>query len=144
MKSIKDISTYIKVRLDLMPWFLKSFAVPALIVSPIMLILVFVPIGNYSINGEQVSHAEFWQRGGGLVIVIALAWLFVMAIGFLTGKKWSRYFVTLPLLYWVCLVEQHMFTSGFSMDLLLTILIYLSLWYWYFFVKKSVREYLIN
>jgi hypothetical protein len=47
-------------------------------------------IGNYSIDGRQVSASEFWRLGGGPLFVFVSSWLGAIAIGFRRERTWAR------------------------------------------------------
>jgi hypothetical protein len=49
-----------------------------------------IPGGNYRIDEEPVTFAEFWQRGGGLVFMMLGVLFGVIACGVLQARQWVR------------------------------------------------------
>lgn len=52
--------------------------------------MAFIPGGNYRINEEPVTLAEFWQRGGGPAFVMVGLSSGAIAYGVLRARQWIR------------------------------------------------------
>jgi hypothetical protein len=53
--------------------------------------LSLIPAGGHYINGQQVTFAEFWRRGGGPIFFIAGILFPIAGYGFVHAQRWSRY-----------------------------------------------------
>lgn len=127
------------VRFKEMPLFLRFFLFPYCLIGSILFIDgSFVPIVEFEIKGKQVSWSEWWTAGAGPLFVLIGLLLFMSAIGFYRKKHYARLtflsvFVVALLFIWQFEVP----TSGGVVVLGILFLIMV----WYFFLKKSVRNY---
>lgn len=98
-----------------------------------------LPFGTYAIDGVPVSHAEFWQRGGGPICFGFGVGSALLAYGFLRARRWSRpLFViailslTLPAVWF----EPAAWGEAIAVSAVLS-----ALAFWYIFHRRTVREY---
>jgi len=142
MKKIKDTFYSIAINFKTMPFFLKYITLGSIIGGPLFIIGPFLPSFYFAINGQQVTQSEFWSAGAGPTMVIVGIVLLICGIGFIYRKPWSRWIFCLGILLPVIIdaisgsilektVANYIYTIG------VTAVIYI----WYFFIKKSVRNY---
>ena len=127
------------VRFKEMPLFLRFVLFPYCWIGSILFIDgAFVPIPEFEIKGKQVSWAEWWAGGAGPLFVVIGLLLFISAIGFYKKNRHARLtflsaFVVALLFIWQ--FEEP--TQGVVIDIGILFLIMV----WYFFLKKTVRDY---
>ena len=122
-----------------MPWLLKCFT------GAFLCFIVFLPVSlmpflNFSINGESVTYAEFWSRGGGLVFCSIGIFCPMLGIGFLSKNKYARMtpalLVTIP-----STVIVLTFAKDIFLELVFELVAISAFTVWYFYYKKSVIAY---
>ena len=53
-----------------MPFLLRMYCQGGMVVGPLLFVWTLLPIGDVSVNGKQVSRAEFWASGAGFTAAI--------------------------------------------------------------------------
>ena len=127
------------VRIKEMPLFLRFFLFPYCLIGSILFIDgSFVPIVEFEIKGKRVSWAEWWAAGAGPLFVLIGLLLFISAIGFYRKKQHAR--LTFLSVFVVALLFIWQFEVPTSGGLVVLGILFLIM-VWYFFLKKSVRNY---
>ncbi|HTJ00219.1 MAG TPA: hypothetical protein VL527_15155 [Dongiaceae bacterium] len=101
--------------------------------------LAFLPGGETFVNGNRVSYAEFWRSGGGFLLagigVIGL----ILAYGLIRARRWARHLTVI--LCWFLVGSTIPDWRSFSPDVVGGFFIFGCLPTWYFYFRRSVREY---
>lgn len=128
----------IKSALQKMPYGLRVATALSLIFT-LFLPAAFIPFGRHSVNGVDVSFAEFWRRGGGIVFVCIGVISILFAYGFIRARRWIRpVVVALGLGLVILTVVDRL---RFSEDMFVVFLLCGCLPVWYLYFSRSVREY---
>ena len=56
-----------------MPALLRMYCQGAMVVTPLLLLLLVLPLFEWTVNGRRVSYAELWSSGAGVVLGVCLA-----------------------------------------------------------------------
>ena len=122
-----------------MPLFLRFFLFPYSLIGSILFIDgSFIPIVEFEIKGKRVSWTEWWAAGAGPLFVIIGLLLFISAIGFYKKNRHARLTflsVFVVALLFICQFEVPTREGVVVLGILFLIVV------WYFFLKKSVRNY---
>jgi hypothetical protein len=126
-------------RLKEMPLFLRFFVFPYCLIGSILFIEgSFIPIVAFEIKGAQVSWSAWWAAGAGPLFVVIGLLLFISAVGFYKKNRHAR------LVFLSVFVVALLFIWQFEVPTrggLIVIAILFLISVWYFFLKKSVRDY---
>jgi len=126
-----------------MPWLLKWLTVLcfASVLAPV---IAAIPGGIFTINGQEVSHAEFWRLGGGPLFVLVGIIFPVTGYAFAKRKRWGRYlFSGFFLLGMIAMLIAGQFVPVYRVRPVefMQYPVFTSLLVWYLFFKRSVTEY---
>jgi len=127
------------VRLKEMPLFLRFFVFPYCLIGSILFIEgSFIPIVEFEIKGTQVSWSAWWAAGAGPLFVVIGLLLFISAIGFYKKNRHAR--LTFLSVFVVALLFIWQFEVPTREGVVVLGILFLIV-VWYFFLKKSVRNY---
>lgn len=127
------------VRFKEMPLFLRYFLFPYCLIGSILFIEgSFIPIMEFEIKGKRVSWSEWWSAGAGPLFVVIGLLLFISAIGFYNKKRNAR--LTFLSVFVVALPFVWQFEVPTGEGVVVLGILFLIV-VWYFFLKKSVRNY---
>jgi len=129
----------ISVRFKEMPFALKFIFFPYCLIGAIVFIVTsFIPSVEFELEGKQVSWSEWWGSGAAPFFIIIGVLLLISAIGLYRKKHRAR--ITLITAFVVGLLFIGIFEIPTKGGAVVTGILFLFL-VWYFFVKKSVRNY---
>lgn len=129
----------ILLRLKEMPLFLRFFLLPYCLIGSILFIEgSFIPIVEFEIKGKRLAWSEWWAAGAGPLFVIIGLLLFISAIGFYNKKSYAR--LTFLSVFVVALLFIWQFEVPTREGVIVIGILFLVV-VWYFFVKKSVKDY---
>jgi hypothetical protein len=122
-----------------MPLLLRFVLFPYSLIGSIIFIGgSFIPIVEFEIEGKQVSWSEWWTSGAGLLFTIIGVLLGISAIGFYRKKRLAR--LTFLSAFAVALLFVGAFEVPTVGGMVVMGILFLIVG-WYFFLKKSVRNY---
>ena len=76
-----------------MPQLLRMFCQGGMVAPPILaLLLLVLPITEWTVNGRQVQYAELWSSGAGLTMLVFMVIATAGAWGLAARATWSRWF----------------------------------------------------
>jgi len=127
------------VRFKEMPLSLRFFFFPYSLIGGIVFTVVsFIPSVAFEIEGQQVPWSEWWTSGAGPLFVVIGLLLFISAVGFYKKNRHAR--LTFLSVFVVALLFIWHFEVPTKGGLIVTGILFLIV-VWYFFLKKSVRNY---
>ena len=103
-----------------------------------------IPGDGFTINGQQVSQAEFWRLGAGPLFVLVGIVFPITGYAFAQRKSWGRHLFTGFLFVDnIAMLIAGQFVPVYRMRPvdLIQYPIFMALLVWYLFFKQSVREY---
>ncbi len=118
-----------------MPLLLKIFFVIS-IFGLFIAVFSILPVGQYNIDGKEVTYHEWWSSGTGLNSTIMGTVLFVSGIGIFKKKNWAKY--TFLSTLFISFAENPSLTQKEMIYAAMFWFIFLG---WYLFIKQSVKEY---
>jgi len=100
----------------------------------------------HSVNGVQVSFAEFWRQGGGPVFVGIGLVSILIAYGFIRKQRWARPIAVaigwaMMALNIIGIIENCTLTPNAVVQLALSFLFGGCLPIWYLYFRHMVKEY---
>jgi len=107
-------------------------------------IIAAIPGNGFRINGQAVSHANFWRLGGGPLFVIVGIVFPIAGSAFVKRKSWGRYLLAG---FFIVSIIARLIAGEFvpiyknSLIDFIESLVFISLLVWYLFFKTSVKEY---
>ena len=107
-------------------------------------VIAAIPGGNFTINGQEVSHAEFWRFGGGPLFVLVGIVFPITGYAFAKRKAWGRFLFTgFFFAGIITMLIAGQFVPVYRMRPVdfIQYPISMALLVWYLFFKRSVREY---
>jgi len=98
-----------------------------------------MPFGQQSIDGVDVSLAEFWRRGGGPMFLCIGGISTLFAYGFIQARRWIRPVVVAC--GWWLVIGSVIEDRHLSSDVISTIVFCGCLPIWYLYFRRPVRAY---
>ena len=93
-----------------MPLLLRVMCRGGMAVAPVLLVLLIVPVLNWTVDGRLVSHAELWTSGAGPALALLLSMTALGCWGLAARRPSSRWLlVAAPV---VPLVARAMWTDA--------------------------------
>ncbi|MDI9243845.1 hypothetical protein [Marinobacter sp. CHS3-4] len=140
MAGVKGMFSNMWSNFKAMPFFMKLLALHGSIFLVGALVTLF-PIGGFSVDGKEVTYADWWSSGAGIEFFLVALSIGTGAICLLKRVKYARviYFAVLTSIFAMRLASEP--TLLFRLDWVLTLIAFLGLIYWYLFHKKTVRRY---
>jgi len=125
-----------RTRMQALPRHLRSLVVICFGFS-LFIPLAFQPFGNPSFDGEVITYAEFWRRGGGTLFLCIGSVFPLIGLGIIWRSQWARplYFV-----FALSFTAFLLFSFRGSLPAALTAMILLADAS-YLFVAPSIRNY---
>ena len=74
-----------------MPQLLRMFCQGAMVAPPILILLLVLPLMEWTVNGRQVSYSELWSSGAGLTMLVFMLIATAGAWGLAARASWSRW-----------------------------------------------------
>lgn len=128
----------IRSSLRRMPYGLRNITCLCLVFT-LFLPAAFLPFGEHSIDGVQVSFTEFWERGGGPLVAGIGVTCGVLAYGFIRARRWVRPLAVLP--GFLLAVIVLLFERPFNAEVIAAVLFFGCLPMWYLYRRRPVRDY---
>jgi len=123
-----------------MPFSLRFFFFPySLIGGMVFTLTSFIPSVEFEIEGKQVSWSEWWTSGAAPLFNIIGVLLVISAIGFYRKNRFAR--ITFVSAFIVALLFIGKFETPTKGGVIVAGILFLFVG-WYFFLKKSMRNYL--
>jgi len=119
-----------------MPFFMKLLVFHGLMFF-IGGITSLFPIFSFSVDGNEVTYSDWWLLGAGIKFFIVSVSLGGCAICLLKKEKYARIFY-LGVLICILFTDSTLLKR---IDGVLINVIFVALFYWYLFWKRSVRLY---
>ena len=115
------------------------FASLALLLLALCLPLAILPVGECFVQGDRVSFAEFWHRGGGIVFLTVELVSATLFYGLVLARRWARHLAVV--FGWAAAVASLIGWQGFTLDVVFALLTLGCLPTWYLYCRQPVREY---
>ena len=80
-------------RLKQMPDGLRAFCIACGVGGPILVLAMILPIGQCWIDGQPVSHLEFWESGVGPVVTATGCVMTFFAMAVYRARRWVRFVI---------------------------------------------------
>jgi hypothetical protein len=81
-----------------MPTLLRMFCQGCMVVSPLMLLLIMLPIGNWNVDGQELTYRQFWTSAYPPIFISGLLLMTIGAWGAAARNSNSRWAVVLATL----------------------------------------------
>jgi len=98
-----------------------------------------LPIGEFFVQGDRVSFAEFWHRGGGIIFLLVGLVSAMLFYGFVMARRWARHLAVA--FGWFAVAATFIGWQGFTLDVVFAFLIFGGLPTWYLYCRQPVRDY---
>jgi len=73
-----------------MPAVLRVLCRGGMVAPPILLVFLLIPIFQWEVDGREISYAELWHSGAGLVMATSMLLLAAGAWGSAGRMGWAR------------------------------------------------------
>lgn len=120
------------------PFVLSCLLLPALVFGPMAIVIPFIPIVPWELDGEPVGFVDFWKTGGGRFLILIGTLLTGISYGLIKRKKWTKH-VVLFLVLMVSSIDVIFEEEGRNSALAFSI-VFSSVSLWYLYFKRSVIE----
>jgi hypothetical protein len=74
-----------------MPALFRMFCQGAMVATPLLAILLVLPVMNWTVNGRSVTYEELWQSGAGLTMLVLMLLAASSAWGSAARAGWARW-----------------------------------------------------
>ena len=122
-----------------MPETLAGLACVFIVLGSVLVVASMVPGDRWTYNGRYSSYREFWESGGGMLVLGVGVMMIFMAIGFYRAQQWVQYAAPLAfvaLTIYSGLKPETSMQYGWAGALCWAVVSF-----WYFNRKKSVVRY---
>jgi len=122
-----------------MPETLAALSCMFMVFGVLSLVAAILPISDWRYEGRSFSYREFWQSGGGILVVATGLTMILLAVGFYRAQRWVRYAIPLGFVavtVYAALRPDPLFRYQWA-----GALFWVFLSYWYFNRKRKVVAY---
>ena len=121
-----------------MPEGIRYFSLASLLLM-LCLPAAILPFGEFFVQGDRVSFAEFWHSGGGIIFLMVGVVGAVLFYGFVMARPWVRHLAVV--LGWASVVATFVGWQGFTTEVAFSFVMLGCFPTWYLYFRRPVQVY---